>query len=268
MSSGDIIGELERNRKLARQILARPVRLNSWRSEPNEETASSVYVDVVYSTVAVDEPSLSVDFEISFKRSETRVYLKRGASAKIDPNSVARTEETTGKRTTEYERGAAGNAAVGVNLTNPALRLSASAEAKGKQSFSKDENVGNIRVQHMPLDGIDGYGWIAEPEIGFVLRGSPWQASEPRLRVYDPGRNNNATLDDPVVEILNTALDIDIDCIEWRDRSRKSFAGLFALKKIAIKQAIVRGLVEAANSKRDAEGRVAGRVKQQMAKEA
>lgn len=227
----DLVHAIADNKALARRILAAPVRLAAWRSEPDSANTSAVYVDVVYLTPRIDEPSLPATFTLSFKRSETRAYLKRGATAKIKPDSVARTEQASGTRTTQHEKSAAGSAKADFNLASPELRAAASAQVKGSQNSSLSEIIGKISVQHMPLDSIKGYSWIARPGIGRVLDGSPWSALEPRFRIYDAKNTPEPAVSDPVVEILNSALDLVIDSVEYRDRSHSLFLRLCDTKK-------------------------------------
>lgn len=171
------------------------VTIDAWHASLNEDCGQAdLHADVVFGEARVGGESDSpLRFRLSIKRAEVIIVIPEHEPIAVDRASVSRDSlemegsiRDTVTRTARASVGGAANIAVGV----AGAAASASASAEGVVDTSAVTQIETtsaaklvLAVQTKTADG--HYRWELSSQSGEALKGRPWKASEPRLRLLD-----------------------------------------------------------------------------------
>lgn len=208
------------------------VSLDAWHDDFDKvDGRASVFADVVFRTARVGgEADCPIRFKLRLKRAEIHLIIPDSEPLRIDPASVARTPIRDAMKrsiTTEDSRQLTQRLEADAKLalgSSKATKIAASASSKQGEQVQTKETVQVVSEELLlqvscTISPEGNYRWDVDSFDHTPLKGTPWDAREPRATLIDEGGQSRNGLAPGGVrfEARCTREDMIIEEIEIKD---------------------------------------------------
>jgi hypothetical protein len=234
------------------RMFAETIALATWRTPFNGESGEAdLHIEVAFDERGrVGGGEAPVRFRLSLKRAEVHVAPDSVNIIEINRASVRRPElPEPSKVSHETVKKAQFGSGVLAKFSLRSAKLSADANAKvdleKRTTIERNERIAGLEVTPWPNGS--GYCFKIAPTLGDrLLKGQPWPAGTPLMKIRDTGASRKRGEPPEVrVEIHCLREDIVIEQIELTDSDLLSWAQLPRNKQIAVEQYIKDELAKA-----------------------
>lgn len=229
------------------RVFAETISLDVWRTEYSEDKAEAeLHIDVGFFEGRLGGDSIEdspVRFRLSLKRAEVHVLRDTSRAVRILASSLARlpVAKSQMKTTSTSSTGLKGQAGAAINEKSASVAMSGKVIASSQitKKIERKEDVGEMQVTHRKLPGDGGYVFIIEPLNNSALWGSPWDASEPRMKFRDTKSSRKRGEPPEIsIQIRCKREDLHIEDVQFKDPSFMKGDFISRNKMIAVEQYI------------------------------
>ena len=232
------------------RVFAELITIDAWRTRfQGERAEADLHIDVVFGEKGrVGGVAAPVRFRLSLRRAEVHVIRDTEGILQINRQSILRSPLRTGKATTVREKTIKAAAGINAGLSQTGITVDAKTQAAGTMSLTdkleSDEDVRPLEVTHWKTD--KGYSFRIEPRYHGRLRGQPWPAEKPVMKLRDTNHHRKRG-EPPEVRIELHCLreDLIIENIEFSSPDFPAWIKLPRAKQLAVEQYIKEELARA-----------------------
>lgn len=224
------------------RVFAETIALDAWRTKfDGERGEADLHIDVVFGAQGrVGGEGSPVRFRVSIKRAEVHVMRDNEGIIDIKRSSVRRADlEKPSERKKIHQESAELEGAGEVSISEKSPSFLARIKGKGKVEYSekteKNESISPIKVTHWKTD--KGYAFRIEAVAESVLKGQPWHANEPVMKILDTNvKRKRGEPPEVRIELHCLREDLIIEDIEFTESKFPPFLTLGRKKQIAVEQ--------------------------------
>ena len=229
------------------RVFAETISLDVWRTEfSGDKAEADLHIEVGFFKGRLGGAEIKdspVRFRLSLKRAEVHVLRDTSKAIRIPASSLARLPLTKSQMKTTSTSSTDMKGQAGASVSEKSAGVSASGEVIAKSQITKkierEEDVGEMHVTHRKLPGDGGYVFLIEPLNSSTLKGSPWEADDPRMKIRDT-KSSRKRGDPPEVSVQLRCKreDLHIEDVQIKDPSIMNGDFLSRNKTIAVEQYI------------------------------
>jgi len=224
------------------RLFAETVTLDAWRSSFDDKKGeASLHIDVVFAHGGrVGGGSAPIRFRLTLRRAEVHIVRDAGGVIDINRSSVFRSKPLVPKGYTVTKTKSRVGGGLSGGLSGSSVNLSANAQAGKMTEVTKrldDFETTILEVVHWKTER--GYAFIISTRSDKGLKGQPWDATEPLMKIRDTNPNRKRGEPPEVrIEIHCLREDLIIEDIEFTSSKFPLWRSLSRQKQIAVEQYI------------------------------